>query len=156
MKKALLILSAALLLSIFAVACQNGETESSVPSTFPDTPSESTEALSSEESTIPESETAAPVEYPAFEWPAFGLSEKLPHPDWISTGKIEYDVENAFSMNAGNVSHDQFKEYVALCHEAGFTDYRTNNDKEFCAFNADGLSVYISYKDGQVLHIWIG
>lgn len=103
-----------------------------------------------------EVESVEEVEYPELIWPTTGISKNLPKTDWMVNGEIEYDVNEAFSANVGNVTASQFREYVILCQDAGFTDIRANDSKHFTAFNADGLSVYVEYREGNVLHIWIG
>lgn len=100
--------------------------------------------------------TAAIVEYPEFLWPGFGVSEVIPQPEWITNGVIDYDVANAFSMSAGPVTYAQYKEYTKLCYEAGFTDVSMNSSSGFCAFNNDGLSIFVEYRKEGILHIWIG
>lgn len=98
--------------------------------------------------------TEAIVEYPEFFWPGFGTSEALPHPEWITNGVIHYDMTDAFSMSAGNVTRARYKEYTKLCYEAGFTDVVINNDSAFSAYNSDGLYIFVAYKKDGVLHIW--
>lgn len=96
------------------------------------------------------------VEYQEISWPSFGLSELLPEPSWSSNGEIEYDMSQALSINIGYSTSENFEEYVVMCREKGFTDIRTNNSKEYCAFNEEGYSIYIEHREGNVLHIWIG
>ena len=100
--------------------------------------------------------TSAIVEYPEFIWPGFGISEVIPHPEWITNGVIDYDVANTFSMNAAPVTYAQYKAYIKLCYEAGFTDVSMNSTSGFCAFNDDGLSIFVEYREEGILHIWIG
>lgn len=59
-------------------------------------------------------------------------------------------------MNAAPITYAQYKEYIKLCYEAGFTDVRMNSSSRFSAFNDDGLSIFVEYREEGVLHIWIG
>ena len=100
-------------------------------------------------------ETHEVIEYPEIHWPSYGMSTLVPRPDWATNGEIEYN-DNAFSANISGVSKRHFNEYVESCIDAGFDDIRTDNGTEFCAFNDDEVSIYLKYKEGYILHIWIG
>lgn len=119
-----------------------------------DTESEETNIQTTVETST--ASTTATLEYPEFIWPGFGISEVIPQPEWITNGIIEYDMTNMFSMNAAPITYTQYKEYIKLCYEAGFTDVCMNSSSGFYAFNDDGLSIFVEYREEGVLHIWIG
>lgn len=95
--------------------------------------------------------------YPEFEWPAFGISEKLPTPDWSNRGKIDYDTVDYFSVYIGYSTKADYDAYVKKCYDAGFSiDYYSADTVIgylYSAENEEGYSIEVCYRAKNVISI---
>lgn len=95
--------------------------------------------------------------YPEFEWPTFGISEKLPAPDWSNRGKIDYDAVDYFSVYIGYSTKADYDAYVKKCYDAGFSiDYYSSDTVIGCLYSAEneeGYSIEVCYRAKNVISI---
>lgn len=90
-----------------------------------------------------------------FYWPEIGIATKLPSVDWFLTGQVHYNFDNCLSADIAHVSKDQFREYVKLCYEAGYTDIDVNTAECYIAYDDNGVCVYLEYfEDMKVMTIY--
>lgn len=82
------------------------------------------------------------------------LKSILPKPDFGSFETHFYSFLNQLDADMNEVSEDQYKEYISLCKEKGFTVEKEENEYDYCAFNEKGyeLSVYY-YKSLMQLNV---
>lgn len=98
-------------------------------------------------------------DYPEVTWPEFGISEKLPVPDWSNRGSIDCNTESFFSADIGYSTKADFDRYVNECLDAGFTvDYFSGDTVVGYVYSAkdeDGYSIQICYREKNVMSIHI-
>lgn len=98
-------------------------------------------------------------DYPEVTWPGFGISEKLPVPDWSNHGSIDWDTESFFSADVGYSTKADFDHYVNECRDSGFTvDYFSGDTVVGYVYSAkdeDGYSIQICYRVKNVISIQI-
>ncbi len=96
-----------------------------------------------------------PMELTSIKWPKSKLAESIPKLD-TSAGKIEYDSSEGFEMYIGNVSLDDFYNYVEECMDAGFSFkyYYDREDKEFEGYNEIGYVLDLEYIGGNIISIY--
>lgn len=87
----------------------------------------------------------APEELSEIEWPTKGLAKKLPVPD-STLGNISADRSDYFSVILGEMSIDQYQEYVEACEDKGFTIDYSKDETYYNAENKDGYKVYVAYE----------
>lgn len=96
----------------------------------------------------------APMTMGEFKWPDSEIGELLPHPK-SSIGKIEREAEDGFAIYVGNMSIDDFWEYVDIVKGAGFeVDYQ-KGDTYYQADNAEGYHVNLDYEGNNIIFIRI-
>lgn len=87
-------------------------------------------------------------------WPKSDIAAIVPVPD-STYGKIEWETDYGFVIYIGNVTAEQYKDYVDLCWDSGFKlDYSRGNDY-FWADNEDGHCLTVRYQNGNVMFIRI-
>lgn len=97
---------------------------------------------------------SAPEEMSNFEWPTKGIGALLP-PTKSNYGKITSDTSNTFRVQVGNITMDEYKEYVKACEDKGFTIDYYNLEKTYEAKNSDGYRLNISYKGANTIDVMI-
>ena len=94
----------------------------------------------------------APVPMGTFTWPASEIAKLIPAPE-SNFGKIEWEGEHGFVIYVGNMTKEQYSEYVNSVYELGFSvDYKRGDDY-FWADNSDGYKVEIRYKGFNTVFI---
>nr|DAL32301.1 MAG TPA_asm: protein of unknown function (DUF4969) [Caudoviricetes sp.] len=92
-----------------------------------------------------------------FAWPEFGISEKLPKPDWSNRGEVEWDMDTYFSVNIGYSTKADFDSYVKECYDAGFTVNYYNNETiigdMYTASNEEGYMISVVYRAKNIMSI---
>lgn len=81
-------------------------------------------------------------------WPTSGLATMIPQLE-AEYGEV-YETSSYVSIDAFDVSKDNFKSYIESCKEKGFTEDYTSSSDYFSADTKDGYSLTISYYDGDV------
>ena len=85
-----------------------------------------------------------PEKMSEFEWPTYGLGTHLPTPK-SNIGKISCDNSDSYIVHIGNMTIDDYSEYVKICMDQGFTvDYRKDDDY-YSAKNGGGYKLTLSY-----------
>lgn len=94
----------------------------------------------------------APKKLTEIIWPNNDVANSLPKPK-TTMGKIDVDKSGEFSVYIGNVSMEDYNEYVNSCSNAGYNvDYK-KTDKEYTAKNASGYKLTVSYSGGNMMYI---
>ncbi len=87
----------------------------------------------------------APKEMGPFRWPDTEAGRMVPAPP-ETYGVIEWEYEDSFCIYVGNMTREDFREYVETCRAAGFSaDFRKDADY-FYAENEDGYTLSIGYE----------
>lgn len=94
----------------------------------------------------------APEQYGALTWPDSTIPSMLPMPT-SANGEIVQDSETGFQANIGNISIDDFKDYVTACADAGFTIDSYGSDESYSAENSEGYKLSLSYQWNKVMAI---
>lgn len=85
-------------------------------------------------------------EFDEFEWPAVGLSEKLPVPMWSNRGDVIQNSENLLWVKVGYTTVDDFNEYSTACYDAGFSkNFYQLQDNIYYGENEEGYAVLLAY-----------
>ena len=97
------------------------------------------------------------ISYDKFNWPAFGISEKIPKPSWSNHGEIKCDTDNYFGVEVGYSTKANFDSYVKACYDAGFSENYFNNETVlgdlYAADNAEGYHISVIYRTKNVMSI---
>lgn len=95
--------------------------------------------------------------YDKFNWPEFGISEKIPCPTWSNRGEIRCDTDNYFGVEIGYSTKVNFDSYVKACYDAGFSENYFNNETVlgdlYAADNAEGYHISVIYRTKNVMSI---
>ena len=84
----------------------------------------------------------------ADQWPTSDLATHFPKPETkIISLSIEND--NSFSVYVYGISLEQFNTYVETCKTQGFTSDPGEFEGFYSAENAEGYSVYLSYRENS-------
>ena len=85
-------------------------------------------------------------------WPEKNAYAKLiPKPD-VENCYIKTIGDNRLEIYVGDVTSDQFKEYVSICQEDGFKGY-TYSDGNYFNGNKDKLNLRIEFVRGRIMYI---
>ena len=95
--------------------------------------------------------------YDRFDWPEFGISEKIPSPTWSNRGEIRCDTDNYFGVDIGYSTKANFDSYVKACYDAGFSENYFNNETVlgdlYAADNTEGYHISVIYRTKNVMSI---
>lgn len=94
----------------------------------------------------------APKEMSVIEWPISDVAQSIPMPK-STTGKIDYDREDFFMVYIGQMSKEDYAQYVSECLDTGFTVDYSKQDTYFNAQNEDGTELTIRYEGANVISI---
>lgn len=97
-------------------------------------------------------ELEAPMALGTIEWPTSELGAQLPAPD-SETGKFSYEREDKFFVYVGNMSRDDYGDYVSLCADYGFTVDYDKGDTYYRAANAEGYKLSVEYVGFNIISI---
>ncbi|MBQ4327911.1 MAG: hypothetical protein IJC32_05810 [Clostridia bacterium] len=86
----------------------------------------------------------APEEMDEFEWPTHGLAVMLPTTK-STLGDISWDNSETFIVHVGNMSIDDYKDYVKACEDKGFTIDYSKDDEYYSAKDAKGYKLTLRY-----------
>ncbi len=81
---------------------------------------------------------------------------QLPYPP-TEYGKIVTEREDVFSVYLGNITREQYDQYVSSCFLQGFDDYYEKSSNKFVAgkevfFGVD-CRVTVKYKEESIMYI---
>lgn len=99
-------------------------------------------------------EVNVPMKMALIEWPNSDIAELIPQPKSLY-GKIEWEHDDGFAIYIGNTSLTDYKEYVSLIYNSGFTIDYSKSDTYFWADNADGYHVSVEYEGFNIVFICI-
>lgn len=86
----------------------------------------------------------APEEMDEFEWPSNGLGAMLPATK-STLGDISWDNSETFIVHVGNMSINDYKDYVKACEDLGFTLEHSKDDEYYAAKDSNGYKLTLRY-----------
>lgn len=96
----------------------------------------------------------APEELDTLEWPDSGLAVLLPVPN-SDIGRILCDSSDEFAVHIGNMTTEQFNEYVEQCKEKGFTLNSNKTETVYTAESSDNYTLRVDYEGFNIISIEI-
>lgn len=94
----------------------------------------------------------AAYQYGTVVWPDDGLATMVPVPR-SAVGEISKDDETGFLAYVANTPIDDFKSYIALCVDRGFTVDAHDAEKAYLAKNSEGYRLSVEYQGNNVICI---
>ena len=86
----------------------------------------------------------APEKMDKFEWPTNGLGAMLPATK-STLGDISWDNSETFIVHVGNMTIDDYIDYVKACEDKGFTIDHSKDDEYYSAQDANGYKLTLRY-----------
>ena len=86
----------------------------------------------------------APEEMDEFEWPTYGLGAMLPATK-STLGDISWDNSETFIVHVGNMTIDDYNDYVKTCEDKGFTVDHSKDDEYYSAKDTNGYELTLRY-----------
>lgn len=96
----------------------------------------------------------APEKMNGFVWPTAGVGSMLPIPT-SQVGDVLKDSSDCYSVKVGNMTLDNYTEYVKSCEEIGFTVDYERDEKSYTALNAEGYKLNLEYTGFNTVKITI-
>ena len=96
----------------------------------------------------------APEEMKEISWTANGVGSLLPVPK-SKVGKVTKDSSDAYIVEVGNTSTDDYAEYVEACENAGFTIDYSKSEESYAASNEDGYQLKLRYAGFNTMEVSI-
>lgn len=96
----------------------------------------------------------APEKMEEFVWPEYGLAPILPKPE-STIGKIIYDNSDSFSIHVGNMSIEDFNNYIEACQNKGFTVNHNKSENYYNAEDENGYEITLRYLGFNRIEIYI-
>ena len=96
----------------------------------------------------------APEEMAEFEWPTSGIGSILPATK-SNYGRVSTDDSKTYIVHVGNMTTDDFSEYVKACEQIGFVVDYSRSDGYYSALNADGYKLSLRYLGFNVIEVSI-
>ena len=93
-----------------------------------------------------------PIAMTEIKWPTSGIAKSLPAPS-KNTGNIVTDGTDSFTAYIGNVSVDEFNDYIDKCIKAGFNVDYSRYDESFYAENKSGDDLTVFYMGYNTMYI---
>ena len=94
----------------------------------------------------------SPEKMEEIEWPKNGLGSNLPKPK-SNLGNISFNNSETFIIHVGEMSIDDYNDYVEVCEDKGFTVDYSKDDKYYSAKNKDGYKLTLRYLGANVIEI---
>ena len=94
------------------------------------------------------------MEMETITWPETEMAKLLPVPT-STTGKIQSNDEDGFTVYIGDTSIEDYNAYVKSCEEKGFTVDARKDDKHYTAKNAESYKLTVNYEGNNVVYISI-
>lgn len=93
------------------------------------------------------------ADYVKYDWSSVVLAEMLPQPE-SPYGEIISNSEDYLSLDVTKTTEGQYKEYIEVCKDKGFTIDTETTGSFFCAYNDKGYKLSLSYYDyNSEMHI---
>jgi len=94
----------------------------------------------------------APEEMEEIDWPKNGLGSNLPKPK-SNLGNISWNNIETFIAHIGNMTIDDYNDYVEECEDKGFTIDYSKDKKYYSAKNKYGYELTLRYLGANVIEI---
>ncbi len=94
----------------------------------------------------------APIKMDTLKWPINELSKMLPAPE-SEKGYIDWEYEDSFYLYIGDTTIEDFKEYVTMCSDAGFSVDYSKGDDYYYSDNEDGYHIDLYFKGFNTMSI---
>lgn len=94
----------------------------------------------------------SPEKMEEIEWPKNGLGSKLPKPK-SNFGNIPWNNSETFIAHIGNMTIDDYNDYVEECEDKGFTVDYSKDKKYYSAKNKDSYELTLRYLGANVIEI---
>ena len=94
----------------------------------------------------------APEELGEIQWPKNDLTKRLPTPT-STLGRVSYEGSNSFSIYIGNMTKQEYNDYVDACMNMGFTVDYYRGENYFHASDKNDYRITVSYKGNKVVYI---
>ena len=96
----------------------------------------------------------SPVKMSEITWPTTGPALKIPKPN-STLGNITWDNDERFSTYIGNITKQDYENYIIACQDAGFTNNHSKTDKRYSATNNDNYKIVLEYHGFNIMYISI-
>lgn len=96
----------------------------------------------------------APMELGTLVWPESELAKLVPTPK-STIGKIEKDDITSFVAYVGNISKNDYDEYVTSCSNKGFNVNSSKTNKEYIAKNENSYKILLNHIGNNIMKITI-
>lgn len=94
----------------------------------------------------------APKIFEELKWPTMGLAKLIPKPN-STKGEVKIDSESQLFIYIGDVTKEEYDEYVDDCIEKGFKVDYDRNEKVYSAHNKKGDSLRVEYEGNNTILI---
>lgn len=94
------------------------------------------------------------MEMETITWPETEMAKLLPVPT-STTGKIQSNDKDGFTVYIGGTSIEDYNAYVKSCEEKGFTVDAQKDDKHYTAKNAESYKLTVNYEGNNIVYISI-
>ena len=94
----------------------------------------------------------APIEFGALNWPTSDLAALLPIPE-SNIGKTEWENSDGFVIYVGDITPEEYADYVDECSQKGFDVDYNKGDDFYYADNASGVSVDLRYEGFNTMFV---
>lgn len=96
----------------------------------------------------------APMQLGTITWPNSTAGNKLPTPK-STTGEFSFEHDDSFFVYVGNMTKDDYNEYVNACSEKGFNVDYNKGDTYYQADDAEGWHISLAYEGNSIMTIRI-
>lgn len=96
----------------------------------------------------------APMQLGTITWPTGTAGYLLPEPS-STIGKFNYEHDTNFSVYIGDISKEEYDEYVTDCVDYGFDVDYDKGENYYRAYNEDGYYLSLSYEGNNIMLIRI-
>lgn len=96
----------------------------------------------------------APMQLGKITWPNSTAGNKLPAPK-STTGDFSFEHDDSFFVYVGDMTKDDYNEYVNACTEKGFNVDYNKGDTYYQADDAEGWHISLAYEGNSMMTIRI-
>ncbi|MDH6366266.1 MULTISPECIES: zinc ribbon domain-containing protein [unclassified Breznakia] len=93
-----------------------------------------------------------PMDLHEITWSTSELAKMIPTTNSL-LGVIENDDEKNYSLYVGNMSKDDYIQYIENCKGMGYSESVENTSKTFSAKNSNGNTLEVEYVGNKLIHI---
>lgn len=96
----------------------------------------------------------APKQLATIAWPNSAAGNKLPVPK-STIGEFSFEREDSFFVYVGEMTKDDYNEYVEACSNKGFSVDYNKGDTYYQADDSDGWHIALTYEGNSIMSIRI-